>query len=94
EIPSKNTTYSIIAPAGKLGLKIRNSSQTNMAVVDAVKEDSFLSGEVKAGDLLISVDEIDCKGLGAQNVTELICERSAYLARQFVFQRQLQAEEV
>ena len=95
ETTSKNTTYSIVAPAGKLGLEIRNSSQTsNIPVVDVVKETSALSGQVQVGDMLISVDEIDCKGLGAKKVTELICERSSSFARQFVFLRQLQAEEV
>ena len=103
ETTSKNTTYSIVAPAGKLGLEIRNSrisprclnyQTSNIPVVDVVKETSALSGQVQVGDMLISVDEIDCKGLGAKKVTELICERSSSFARQFVFLRQLQEEEV
>ena len=94
EVTSKDTTYSVVAPAGKLGLNIRNSSQEDTPVVDAVKETSALSGQVQAGDLLVSVDEIDCRGLGAEIVTEMICERSSCFARRFVFQRRLQVEEV
>ena len=76
----------VIAPAGKLGVVVDNQTG-DMPVVHAIKETSVLNGKVNVGDLLLSVDEVDCRGLSAVQVSRLISSRSHNAARALVLQR-------
>jgi C-terminal processing protease CtpA/Prc len=48
----------------------------HIPIVHAIKETSVLHGRVKVGDLLLSVDEVDCRGMTAVAVSQLISSRS------------------
>lgn len=65
----------VVAPAGKIGITIDNQTG-DLPIVFGIKETSVLYGKVHVGDLLISVDEIDCRGLSAVQVSRLISSRS------------------
>lgn len=74
------------APAGKLGVVIDNP-MGELPVVHAIKETSVLHGQVNVGDLLISMDETDCRGLTAVQVSRLISSHSSNPARTLVLLR-------
>jgi len=76
----------VIAPAGKLGIVVDNQTG-DMPVVHAIKETSVLNGKVHVGDYLLSVDEIDCRGLSAVQVSRLISSRRQSAVRTLVLQR-------
>ena len=76
----------VAAPAGKLGIVVDNPSG-NMPVVHAIKETSVLRGEVEVGDLLVSVDEVDCRGMSAMQVSRLISTRMQNPSRALVLLR-------
>ncbi len=65
----------VVARSGVLGIVIDNPSRTT-PVVHAIKESSILNGRVQVGDLLMSVDEVDCRGMTAVAVSKLIGSRS------------------
>jgi C-terminal processing protease CtpA/Prc len=65
----------VVAPPGKLGIVIDNPSG-NIPFVHAIKETSVLKGRVHVGDLLLSVDEVDCRGMHSMSVSMLISNRS------------------
>jgi len=68
-------SISIKAPRGKLGLVLVNNVTNDLAGITRIKDDSILSNQVNVGDLLLSVDEIDCRGMLACDVSELIGSR-------------------
>ena len=68
-------SISIKAPSGKLGLVLVNNVTNDLAGITRIKEDSILSNQVNVGDLLLSVDEVDCRGMMACDVSELIGSR-------------------
>jgi len=70
----------VVAPAGRIGIVIDNRTG-DLPVVHGVKETSVLHGRVVVGDLLISVDEVDCRGMSAVQVSRLISSRSQQPAR-------------
>jgi len=65
----------VVAASGVLGIVIDNPSRTT-PVVHAIKESSILNGRVHVGDLLMSVDEVDCRRMTAVAVSKLIGSRS------------------
>jgi hypothetical protein len=65
----------VVAPPGKLGIVIDNPSG-NIPFVHAIKETSVLHGRVQVGDLVLSVDEVDCRGMHSMSVSRLISKRS------------------
>ena len=65
----------VVASSGVLGIVIDNPTRTT-PVVHAIKETSILNGRVHVGDLLMSVDEVDCRGMTAVAVSKLIGSRS------------------
>lgn len=81
----------VVAPPGKLGIVVDNrmeGGQTqNLPVVHAIKDSSVLVGRVSVGDLLVSVDEVDCRGMSAAMVSRLISSRSENASRAFVLLR-------
>lgn len=78
----------VVAPPGKLGIVIDNP-RTEVPFVHAIKETSILFGRVNVGDFLVSVDEVDCKGLTAIQVSRLISSRNQN-PRNLVMLRSLQ----
>eukprot|EP00580_Thalassiosira_gravida_P008259 CAMPEP_0201628906 /NCGR_PEP_ID=MMETSP0493-20130528/3739_1 /ASSEMBLY_ACC=CAM_ASM_000838 /TAXON_ID=420259 /ORGANISM="Thalassiosira gravida, Strain GMp14c1" /LENGTH=276 /DNA_ID=CAMNT_0048099789 /DNA_START=399 /DNA_END=1226 /DNA_ORIENTATION=- len=47
-----------------------------MSMVHEIKETSVLWGKIRVGDLLITVDDVDCQGMSATQVTRVISGRS------------------
>ncbi|KAL9183983.1 hypothetical protein ACHAXT_002069 [Thalassiosira profunda] len=86
ENPSALQRLSVVAPAGKLGIVIDNQTG-DMPMVHAIKETSPLNGKLNCGDLLISVDGIDCRGMTAVQVSRLISSRSHHEARTLIVLR-------
>jgi len=68
-------SINIKAPSGKLGLVLVNNVTNDLAGITRIKDDSILLNQVNVGDLLLSVDEIDCRGMMACDVSELIGSR-------------------
>ena len=65
----------VVASSGVLGIVIDNPTR-QIPIVHAIKESSVLHGRVNVGDLLLSVDEVDCRGMTAVAVSQLISSRS------------------
>jgi hypothetical protein len=65
----------VVAKSGVLGIVIDNPTRTT-PIVHAIKETSILHGRVHVGDFLMSVDEVDCRGMTAVAVSKLIGSRS------------------
>jgi len=64
----------VIALAGALGIVIDNVTG-DLPIVHAIRETSVLHGKVCIGDFLVSVDEVECRGLSAVQVSRLISGR-------------------
>ena len=75
-----------MAPSGKLGIVIDNQTG-DMPIVHAIKETSVLHGRVNVGDFLMSVDEVDTRGMSAVQVSKLISSRSQNPVRKLVLMR-------
>ena len=76
-----------VAPPGKLGLVISNPRR-NVPIVLRMKRGSVLRDAVRVGDLLLSVDEVHCRGMSAADVSELVGSRSEEDARTLVLLRE------
>lgn len=76
----------VIAPSGKLGLVLDNVTG-NLSIVHAVKDGSLLAGILQKGDFLLSVDEIDCHGMSAREVSDVITDRGHRPERRLVLLR-------
>ncbi len=80
----------VVAPSGKLGLVVSSSpSNDTMPMIVQIKNKSVLTRKVKVGDLLLSVDEMDCRGMTALEVSNLIASRRQKPERVFVLSRGL-----
>lgn len=86
--PSNFQQLTVVAPKGKIGLSLDNPTG-DVPIIHGVKETSILYGKVKVGDLLISLDEIDCRGKSAMRVTKLINSRRQNPARALVLLRRV-----
>ena len=70
-------TITAVAPPGKIGVVIANGiSSIDMPVVIQVKEDSPLAQDVRVGDFVLSMDEVDCRGVKAMDISTFIGNRS------------------
>jgi len=76
----------VVAPAGKLGIVLDNP-HGDLPIVWAIKETSVLHGGVRVGDLLLSVDEVDCRGMSTHRVSMFLSSRSMNKSRALVFAR-------
>ena len=76
----------VIAPSGILGLVLDNVTG-NLPIVHAVKDGSLLAGRLQKGDFLLSVDEIDCHGMSAREVSDVITDRGHRSERRLVLLR-------
>jgi len=74
-INSSFQRFTVVAPAGLLGIVLDNPN-FDLPVVHAIKETSALNGKVKVGDLLLSVDEADCRGMSTSNISLFLSSRS------------------
>ncbi|KAL7551370.1 hypothetical protein ACHAWF_014568 [Thalassiosira exigua] len=74
------------APPGKLGIVVDNPAG-DLPVVHAIKETSVLNGRAGVGDRLLKVDEVDCRGMTAVQVSRLISSRSRNPTRTLVLLR-------
>jgi hypothetical protein len=63
--------FEVRAPPGKLGMVV-DTPNGGVPVVRAIKPDSVLSGSVRMGDRLISVDDINVTKMSALEVSNLI----------------------
>jgi len=79
-------SLTVIAPSGKLGIIVDNQTG-DMPVVVAIKDMSVLHGKIEEGDMLISVDEVDCRGMSSMQVSKLISSRSHNPTRYLVLGR-------
>ena len=59
----------------KLGIVIDYPSG-NIPFVHAIKETSVLHGQVRVADLVLAVDEFDCRGMHSMSVSRLSSKRS------------------
>ena len=64
----------VLAPPGKLQIIIR-STKDGPAILH-VKPGSILNGQIFAGDLIVSVNDIDTRAYDAEGVTELMAQKS------------------
>ena len=78
--------FVVIAPAGALGIVIDNVT-ADLPIVHAIRETSVLHGKVCVGDFLVSVDEVECRGLSAVQVSRLISGRSENPGRRLALLR-------
>jgi len=73
-------------PPGRLGVII-DTIESGVAGVNAVKPGSVLENQIRVGDVLVSVDEIDTSGMSAMQVSRMIGQRSQNPNRVLVFVR-------
>lgn len=76
----------IVAPSGVLGV-VLNHTGVEFPVVFAVKNSSPLYGRVEVGDMLVSVDEIHCKGMSSHTVSSFLSSRSQNPGRKLTLAR-------
>jgi hypothetical protein len=76
----------VVARERKLGIVLDNPSGV-MPVVHPVGKRSALRDEVLVSDLLLSVDEVDCKGMSCRNISTHLGSRSQNAARTLVLAR-------
>lgn len=75
-----------VAPSGKLGIVLDNP-HGDLPIVWAIKETSALNGKVRVGDLLLSVDGVDCRGMSTHRVSTFLSSRSQNPSRTLVLAR-------
>jgi len=78
--------FIVEAPSGKLGIVLDNP-HGDLPIVWAIKETSALNGKVRVGDLLLSVDGQDCRGMSAHTVSTFLSRRSQNPSRTLVLAR-------
>lgn len=76
----------VAAGAGKLGIVLDNP-HGDLPLVHAIKETSPLHGKIRVGDLLLSVDEVDCRGMLAHDLSAFLTSRSQNRTRTLVLAR-------
>jgi hypothetical protein len=76
----------IMAPSGVLGVVLNNTG-AEFPVVFAVKDTSPLYGRVEVGDMLVSVDEVHCKGMSSHTVSSFLSSRSQNPGRKLTLAR-------
>ena len=76
----------VVAPEGPLGIVLDNPLGA-LPVIYAIRETSSLIGKVRVGDLLMSVDEVDCRGMSSHNISRFLNSRSTHPERTLVLAR-------
>jgi hypothetical protein len=78
----------IVAPAGMLGIVLNDNQGGDFPVVYAVKSTSPLHGRVQVGDMLVTVDEVDCRGVASRTISSFLSSRSQSPMRTMVLARE------
>lgn len=86
QTPAGLDFITIMAPAGVLGVVLNNTG-VELPVIFAVKDSSPLYGRVEVGDMLVSVDEIHCKGMSSHTVSSFLSSRSQNPGRKLTLAR-------
>jgi hypothetical protein len=86
EAPPSLEFVTVVAPAGILGIVLDNPSG-DFPVVHAIKETSPLHGSIFVGDMLVSVDEVDCRGMSPRAISSFLSSRSQNPGRTLVLAR-------
>jgi len=68
------TTREITAPPGKLGIVIETT--LDGPVVHKINPSSPLDGVVNEGDLIVAIDDVDCRAMSASAITALMVRTS------------------
>lgn len=76
----------VIAPAGVLGL-VLESNEDGVPIVNSIKNTSVLIDQVRVGDRLILVDNIDVTVMLASDVSKLIASKKHKPERRLMFAR-------
>jgi hypothetical protein len=76
----------VVAPAGMLGIVLDNPDG-EFPVVHAIKEKSTLHRSVHVGDMLMYVDEVDCRGMSPHTVSSFLSSRSQNPVRTLILAR-------
>ena len=77
----------IVAPAGILGIVLNDNPGGDFPVVYAVKATSPLHGRVQVGDMLVEVDEVDCRGMSSHTISSFLSSRSQNPVRTLILAR-------
>jgi hypothetical protein len=86
QTPAVLDFITIVAPSGVLGVVLNNTG-VEFPIVFAVKDSSPLYGRVEVGDMLVSVDEIHCKGMSSHSVSSFLSSRSHNPGRKLTLAR-------
>lgn len=81
--------YEVLAPPGVLGLIIESSKNGGYPTVHSIKRNSVLSGVVKEGDRIVSIDEQNVTEMIASDASRLIASKKDQPIRTFVFGRSM-----
>lgn len=65
----------VVAPPGKLQIVIHSTKDG--PAIHSVKSGSVLEGRLFAGDLILSVNDVDCRNVSAEEVMEMMARSSA-----------------
>jgi len=82
----RGTVIKVDAPPGKLGI-VLDSPNGDVPKVYAIRETSPLNSRVKVDDLLLRVDEVDCRGMTTHQVSALLNARGGNPTRRLVLLR-------
>jgi len=81
--------FTVVAPPGQLGMVLDNGNG-DVPMVWAIKGTSALHGKVRVGDMLLSVDGVDCRGMSTQEVSTFLSGRSRNPLRTLLLARSLE----
>ena len=73
--PVDGERYTVVAPAGKLGVILDNPDD-GAPVIHTVKDTSPLLGMIAIGDRLVQIDNVDVSGFTPAQVVQLLSTKS------------------
>ena len=77
----------IYAPAGKLGIVIDTPASASTPVVHGVKDACPIRNDIRVGDMLVAVDDVDVREMNATQVSRLISRKSSQERRKLTIVR-------
>lgn len=80
-------TLEIYAPSGKLGVVIDVTSHSSTPIVHAIKDTCPIRDEIRVGDELYFVDDVDVRRMTAVEVSRLISRKCHQEARKLTVGR-------
>jgi len=87
-----STAVTVIAPMGKLGIVVEDSSDGGPPFVGEIQKGSALEGELQLFDRIASIDDQDVKELKAFHISKLLAHKSQNLERKIVVLREKSEE--